>query len=317
MRQSIVSGAASLLLSVSALSLAGAADARCLASKRPIQGQLAVMRLANHTGQGLKGYQIELAHPACAEATGLEGAPVRLDGVRTVQILTSDDAGERKLDSLIGEKIVVAGYVDVPDPERHTGDAVLSNAWLIAVPSTGEGVTQAALTADDGQADDADESETTGPKHTEIATLNANGEVSAYQPPQNPNVSDIEARLARFVTQFYLSGENVSPDVLRGIYAAKVNYFGKTGTPLAKIVRDKLNYYARWPSREFTLQPGTLAIRPMRGPGRVYELTFVYDFKVASATKRTGGTGYARLQVDLTEGRGKIVRETGKVIDRY
>jgi hypothetical protein len=294
--------------------LATAADARCLASKRPIQGQLAVMRLGSQSGGSLKGYQIELAHPACADATSLEGAPVRLDGVRTVQILTSDGAGERKLDSLIGEKIIVAGYLDAPDPERHTGDAVLSNAWLIAVPSTGEGVTSTAVAADDGQLDDTADA---APAHTDISTLNADGEASAYQPPQSPNVSDIEARLARFVTQFYLSGENVSPDILRGIYASKVNYFGKPGTPLDRIVRDKLSYYSRWPSREFTLQPGTLAIRPLRNAGRVYELTFVYDFKVASATKRTGGTGYARLQVDLAEGKGKIVRETGKVIDRF
>lgn len=297
---------------------ATSADARCLASKRPIQGQLTVMRVAGHSGGQLKGYQIELAHPACADATNLEGAPVRIEGLRTVQILTSDAAGERKLDSLTGEKIIVAGYLDAPDPERHTGDAVLSNAWLIAVPSTGEGVTSAAVSADDGQPGDDEDGDTAPPpRHTDIATLNADGEVSAYQPPKNPNASDIEARLARFVTQFYLSGENVSPDILRGIYASKVNYFGKPGTPLEKIVRDKLNYYSRWPSREFSLQPGSLAIRPLRNAGRVYELTFVYDFKVASATKRTGGTGYARLQVDLSEGKGKIVRETGKVIDRY
>ena len=309
--------ASGLLIALLIGALPGLADARCLASRRPIQGQLAVMRLESQPGAGLKGYQIELAHPACADATSQEGAPVRIDGVRTVQILTSDAAGERKLDSLIGEHIVVAGYLDAPDPERHTGDAVLSNAWLIAVPSTGEDVTNTAVNADDGQPDDAAEDAGSSRPHTEIATVDANGEATAYQPPSNPNVSDIEARLGRFVTQFYLSGDDVSPDVLRGIYATKVNYFGKPGTPLEKIVRDKLNYYARWPSREFTLQPGTLAIRPMRNAGRVYELTFVYDFKVASATKHTGGTGYARLQVDLAEGRGKIVRETGKVIDRF
>jgi hypothetical protein len=307
--------ASSLLIPAAIALLATSADARCLTSKRPIQGQLAVMRLANQSGDGLKGYQIELAHPACADATSLEGGPVRLDGVRAVQILTSDVAGERKLDSLIGEKIIVAGYLDAPDPERHTGDAVLSNAWLIAVPSTGEGVTNVAVSADDGQQDDSAEAEP--PRHTEIATLNADGEVSTYQPPKTPNGSDIEARLAKFVTQFYLSGENVSPDILRGIYAAKVNYFGKRDTPLDKIVRDKLNYYARWPSRTYVLQPGTLAIRPLRTGGRVYELTFVYDFQVASGAKRTGGTGYSRLQVDLGDGHGKIVRETGKVIDRF
>jgi hypothetical protein len=305
-----------LICAAAALFTSTPATARCLASERPVQGQLAVMRFASDGGSQLKGYQIELAHPACAEATSLEGEPVRLDGVRTVQILTSDQAGEQKLDSLIGEKIIVAGYLDVPDPERHTGDAVLSNAWLIAVPSTGEGVTQVAVSVDDGQLEEAAEAQQ-APRHTDIATLDADGNARAYRPPRNANVSDIEARLGRFVTEFYLSGENVSPDVLRGIYAAKVNYFGKAGTPLESIVRDKLKYYAHWPSRTYVLQPGTLVVRPLRNRGRVYELTFVYDFQVASGKKRSGGTGYSRLQVDLAEGRGKIVRETGKVIDRF
>ncbi len=289
-------------------------EARCLTNKRPIQGQLALMRLQNHSGQGLKGYQIELAHPSCADAADVDGAPVRLDGVRTVQILTSDVAGEQKLDSLIGEKIVVAGYLDAPDPARHTGDAVLSNAWLIAVPSTDEGAGGGAVVADDGQADDGGVQPEPG--RTEIATLRPDGTASPYQPPVNADRSDIEARLARFVTDFYLSGENISPDVLRGIYARKVNYYGKPGTSIDKIVTDKLNYFSRWPVREFTLRPGSLAIRPLRADGRIYDLTFVFDFREASATKHSGGTGYARLEIDLAEGHGKIVRESGKVIGR-
>ena len=297
-----------ILLGVSTALTAAAADARCLANKRPIQGQLAVMRLKSETGRDLKGYQIELAHPACADAADLDGAPVRLEGVRTVQIITSDVAGERKLDSLIGEHIVVAGYLDAPDPARHTGDAALSNAWLIAVPSTGEGMDGGQVLADGGAPPE--------PGRTEIATIGADGTASRYQPPADANRSDIEARLGRFVSDFYLSGDNVSPDVLRGIYARKVNYFGKPGTSLDRIVKDKLNYYRRWPAREFTLRPGTLAIRPLRTDGRMYELTFMYDFKVASATKHSGGTGYSRLQIDLAEGHGKIVRESGKVVGR-
>lgn len=304
--------AQTILTGLGLLALCVPADARCLANRRPIEGQLSVMREQGGAGQSLKGYQIQLAHPACAMAVDLDGAPVQLQGVRTVQILTSDAAGEQKLDSLIGEHIVVAGYVDVPDPQRHTGDAVLSNAWLVAVPSTGG----AAVAADDGQPDEADTAAVTAPARTEIATLAPDGTETAYAPPPNADRNDIEARLGRFVTEFYLSGDNVSPDVLRGIYARKVSYYGKT-VALDQVVKSKLTYFGRWPAREFTLQPGTLAIRPSRHSAQVYELTFVYDFKVASATKKSAGTGYSRLLIDLADGRGKIVRESGKVIDRY
>ena len=303
-----------LCVAATMLAMALPASARCLSNRRPIQGQLAVMRLQGETGKSLKGYQIELAHPSCADASDLDGAPVRLEGVRTVQILTSDAAGEQKLDSLTGEKIIVAGYLDAPDPARHTGDAVLANAWLVAVPSTGEGTASGTVAADDGLPDDS--ASATSTTHTDIATVGADGTQTPYRPPEYANQADIEARLARFVTEFYLSGANVSPDVLRGIYARRVNYFGKPNTALDQVIKDKLNYYSRWPTRTFTLQPGSLAIRPLRYYGRVYDLTFVYDFQVASATRRSGGTGYARLQVDLGEGRGKIIRESGKVIDR-
>ena len=295
------------------------ADARCLTSQRPIQGQLAVMRVASEEGANLKGYQVELARPACADATDLDGAPVRLQGVRTVQILTSDVSGEHKLDSLIGEKIVVAGYIDMPDPARHTGNAVLSDAWLIAVPSTGEGMEAggAFVPADTGEPDE-DEPAAEEPPGTQIAVVGKDGAAKPYQaPPKSADRSDIEARLARFVTEFYLSGENISPDVIRGIYGKKVYYFGKPNVGLEAIVRDKQKYYTAWPSRSFELKPGTLDIRQMRGKGRVYEMTFVYDFSHASGKKTTAGTGYARLQIDLAEGKGKIIRESGKVIDRY
>lgn len=292
--------------------LVSPADARCLSNRRPIEGQLSLMRQQGQSGQSLKGYQIQLAQPACANAADLDGAPVILQGVRTVQIITTDVAGEQKLDGLIGENIIIAGYIDAPDPQRHTGDAVLTNAWLVSVPSTGEGA-NGTVAADDGQPDDPGAGVAT---HTDIATLGPDGTPTAYAPPANPDRADIEVRLARFVTDFYLSGDNISPDVLRGIYARKVSYYGKP-TALEQVVKEKLTYYGRWPAREFTLQPGTLAIRPLRAGGRVYELTFVYDFKVASATRKSGGTGYSRLQIDLAEGRGKIVRESGKVIDRY
>jgi len=308
--------------------LATPAAARCLASRRPIEGQLTVMRAQSEAGRALKGYQLELARPACADATDLDGAPVRLDGVRTVQILTSSAAGEQKLDSLTGERIVVAGYLDAADPERHTGDAVLTNAGLLAVPSrepgAGDGTARASAKGDDGIDDGVDTdtavatTASTRPRgHTEIAIAAPDGSTKPYAAtlPPGPEAAAIEARLAGFVSNFYLSGQNAPPELLRGIYAPRVAYFGKP-VGVNDVIKDKLSYYSRWPVRAFTLKPGTLAIRPLRTGGKVYELTFEYEFKVSAADQSRSGTGYARLQVDLADGHGKIVKESGKVKGR-
>mgnify|MGYP000844860271 CR=1 FL=1 len=295
-----------ILTAIALVGLAVPADARCLTDHRPIEGNLTVFRTQTETGRDLKGYQLELPQPTCADVTDLDGAPTRIEAIRTVQILTRNAAEEQKLDSMVGQHITVAGYLDAADPEQHTGDAVLSNAELVLVEGQADGTANA---VDDSSADDGG---------TAIATLDAGGNEMPWQATraQDPDRAQLESRLVRFVTDFYLSGDNVGPDVLRAIYAPRVNYFGKRNTGLDAIVKDKLGYYSRWPVREFALKPHTLEVRPISIDGQVYELTFVYDFNVASASKRSAGTGYARLQIDLSDGHGKIVRESGKVIAR-
>ena len=302
-----------------------AADARCLASRRPIEGQLSVMRVMNDAGKPLKGYQIALANPSCADAKDLDGAPVRLNGVRTVQILPSSAAGEQKLDSLIGERIVIAGYLDAADPQRHTGDAVLANAWLVDVSSLAPGAGNGgspAIRADDGLADGTEQAVAAPPPakvtgHTDIAIAAPDGSETPYVAPPPPDAerTALETRLSAFVTNFYLSGKNASPELLRALYAPRVAYFGHS-VGVDHVVSDKLGYYGRWPVRAYELQPGSLDIRPLRGDGAVYEITFVYHFDVTSAKDHRAGLGYARLQVDLTDGHGKIIKESGKVVGR-
>jgi hypothetical protein len=303
---------------------AAPADARCLTSRRPIEGRLGLMRLPLGNGHAVRGYQINLDNPSCADAVDADGAPIRLDEVLSVQIIPSNETGARKLESLLGQTIVVAGYLDAGTVPGHTRDAVLANSWLVAVPAMNDGNR---VVSDDGRPDLSqaeDEPAVVLPTpsslqnpaerpHTDIAIAGPDGAATPYAPPPgDAGQAGIEAKLVKFVTSYYLTAENIGPGVLRGIYAAKVDYFGKTDS-IDDVVKDKLTYYSRWPVRSFTLQPGTLAIRPMRDLGPVYELTFNYDFKVSSADKTNSGTGYARLQVDLAEGHGKIIKESGKV----
>ena len=284
---------------------AATADARCLGSRRPIAGQLALSppQPANaaqaKSGVALKAFQIELAAPSCADAAGLDGAPVRLEDVRTVQIVVASAAGQRRLEYLTGQQIVVAGYLDAPDPQRQTGDAVLANAWLIAVPST-DGA--AAAVADSGLPDPADGASPVVPAPT--------------QPPADPRRADLEAKFARFVSEFYLNGKDVGPELLHAIYAPTLDYYGKPGTSIDYLINSKQGFYSRWPSRVFTLQPGSLLIRTLPGTPDLYELTFAYDFHWSAPGRTRAGVGYVRLQLDMAQGHGKIISEGGKLVDR-
>lgn len=334
-------GASLLALSLlSAGVLAGSglsADAHCLGSNRPIEGRLGLMRLPIGNGHAVHGYQVNLPAPSCAEATGADGIPIRLDGVMTVQVVPSNETGERELAHLLGETVVVAGSLNASSVPGHINDAVLADSWLLAVPGRHIG---GQVAVDDGRPDPGEPAQTqaepahksaeadlplpplpASPQpapvpqttHTEIAIARSDGSAAPYTPPPAQGQSDIEAGITKFFTNYYLTGQNIDPEVLRGIYATKVDYFGKTAS-LDDVIKEKLAYYSRWPVRSFVLQPGSLAIHHLADRGQVYEVTFNYDFKVASADKTNSGTGSARLQIDLAEGHAKIVQENGKAI---
>lgn len=300
---------------------APAAAQTCLTDSQPIEGDLAQIKTRTQAGRDVAGYVLQLERPTCVEVTDLDGAPAELSRVANVQILATDLTGERALRRLLGARISVIGNLDAPDPDRHAGQAVLSNAELVSVlrsagSDQGDGgdAQQTAATDSDTYGSEADS--------TTVAEETSASEPSDdYQPEQpkkkiDPDRADLEARLERFVENFYLSGENIEPDVIRTIYAPRVNYFGKRNTPVSRIVKDKLAYYNRWPSRQFTLMPGTLEVRRIGYEGQIYDLSFVYNFDVAAAGRKRGGRGYARVQIDMSDGKGRIIRESGKVIER-
>jgi hypothetical protein len=262
-----------------------AAEVPCLTDKYPLEGQLQEIAALTASGKPLIGYGLQLGGLACAEVTDRDGAPTQLQRVRTIQLIASDRTAARALERLLGAKIRVIGHLDAPDPERHAGHAVLSNAQLEYAAASAEVGAIDRLPAASGPALDLDRSE-------------------------------IEARLAHFVENFYLSGEALDPTVIQTIYAPRVTYFGKDDTAVDVIAKDKEAYYERWPARTFTLLPNSLAIRQVGFDGALYDLSFIYDFRVAAVGRERSGRGYGRLLVDLTEGEGKIVRESGKVISR-
>jgi hypothetical protein len=294
----------------------------CLSDSSPIEGELQQVKTRSAGGRALSGYVLQLGGSACADVTDLDGAPAQLTRVRMVQIIATDRTGQQALERLLGSRIRVVGHLDAPDPERHTGNAVLSNAQLVAVISR---VTKPSGPSFAEQAPEPNAPSDYAPASADVGvgtalqpplTNDATATVDPIAPPSDPDRLDLESRLAEFVEDFYLSGEALEPDVIRSIYAPRVNYFGKRNMPVEKIARDKLAYYQRWPARSFTLKPNTLEVRQIGYDGALYDLSFVYDFNVSAVGRARSGRGYGRLQIDLSDGQGKIIRESGKVIER-
>ncbi|MCH9809138.1 MAG: hypothetical protein K0U74_15540 [Alphaproteobacteria bacterium] len=128
-------------------------------------------------------------------------------------------------------------------------------------------------------------------------------------------LSELREKMRGFVKSFYLSGNDLSRDELREIYARKVDYFGGKQVGLNKLVRDKLSYFRRWPNRSYTLDDETLAIWKVDDK-QLVGVWFEYDFEVYGARRRSTGRGESLLIVDFSVPGGRIVREQGKVIRR-
>ena len=325
---------------VMSVALTAPAVAGCLGSRLPITGTLAASPASRAAAGAMHNFQILLAAPVCADISGLNGEPVRIGAVQTVEIAVSSAAGAKRLEALLGRQITVAGYLDAPDPQRHSGDVVLANAWLVSAqvpaanadaaantePVPGDAGQMAASPDATANPDSAMPSDATAdaaqpPQPAEMqpepetAKADAAAPAEAQNPPPDTKRADTEAKLRRFVTEFYLSGKDVTPELLAGIYAPEVDYYGKPGTSIDYLVNSKVTFFNRWPTRVFTLRPGTLEIRTLPASPDIYELTFAYDFKWTAPGRTRSGIGYVRLKIDLAEGHGKIVSEGGKLVD--
>ncbi|KUO58330.1 MAG: hypothetical protein APF80_15100 [Alphaproteobacteria bacterium BRH_c36] len=133
------------------------------------------------------------------------------------------------------------------------------------------------------------------------------------------NMSEAELRsvIERFVENFYLAGEDLSEDQLKTIYAPVVNYFGSRRKSRSAIVRDQLRYYRRWPDRKFELIPQTLSVVRSDAADQVIDVVFDYLFDTRSGKRRARGRGVAMLTLDFSVAGGQIVRERGKVLERF
>ena len=152
------------------------------------------------------------------------------------------------------------------------------------------------------------QSPTTGQAQAEPETLHPDAKAAAQS---------LEDKLAGFVRDFYLTGEPRNRGDLEELYATTVDYFQSGRLARDRVLRDKQAYFAKWPKRDYTLIRDSLRAQWRQGNGKVLDVTFDYEFDVASPARRSRGRGRAELTLDLTLDGGRITREQGIVLQRW
>jgi len=146
--------------------------------------------------------------------------------------------------------------------------------------------------------------------------LTGEGRGGAAQASQGSQPGDLRAAILSFVRREWMQEGRTSHVVRRDNYAPYVTYYGKHGVPRGRIMKDKARYFRRWPYASYKVDAGTLEIRPAAGPGR-YQVSFEYDYEVASSKKSSAGRGLAQLTLEVASGGFRIVSEGGRVLRKY
>lgn len=123
------------------------------------------------------------------------------------------------------------------------------------------------------------------------------------------------AAVQKFVSDFYLAGEDLSAEQIEAVYAPRVMYYG-TPTSRTSIIRDQQAYSRRWPQRRYSLIEDTLTITAKPNAPKTFDVSFDYDFDVRSQGRTSMGRGFARLTLDFSVPGGQIIAVEGRVTQR-
>ena len=123
-------------------------------------------------------------------------------------------------------------------------------------------------------------------------------------------------RLLDFVKDVFHRTAEMSERELRETYASRADYYGERRKPIDDIIADKRNYAERWNDRAFRVRDDTFRFEETAEPG-VYELTYAYDFHVRGDGRESKGNGETTLLVDTNGERYVILKEDGKVLQKF
>lgn len=140
----------------------------------------------------------------------------------------------------------------------------------------------------------------------------------AYVPaPASPSTGLSSQAAAEFV-QSLLTAHSLLDEFalqrLRKSYAPTVSYYGKS-VSLADVVRDKQDYFQRWPERAYEVVPGSVTVNCV---GAICNVQGVYRWTVRSypRNKQAAGAATFTYLIDTSQG-SAIVGENSEVIERY
>ncbi len=124
-----------------------------------------------------------------------------------------------------------------------------------------------------------------------------------------------EDEVQEFVTDKYLSGDDLSPSQLRRMYAPRVDHFGRSNIDVSRLIQEKQEYYDRWPDRDYELDEDSFTIAPGREPGTV-EVSFEFSFELDGGGRSSRGRGETNLVLEERDDGFVILSENGRVIER-
>jgi hypothetical protein len=130
---------------------------------------------------------------------------------------------------------------------------------------------------------------------------------AALAQEQRPAGQQDAARKLDLYVQVWAQDAGVNASSVREFYAPRVVYYGKSMSR-EQVLRDKLNYIAAWPVRDYTIRPGSAATR-CTAQGLCEARAILAWDRTSRAGKRSSGASRLTLVFSQREG-GKIVRES-------
>jgi hypothetical protein len=138
-------------------------------------------------------------------------------------------------------------------------------------------------------------------------------------PEKEPPASAIERTVIDFVRAVFMiwNAPNAqSLESMARIYSYEVLYYGK---PMARraVLEDKRQFQQRWPERQYTIRPGTLAIQCSESGGLpTCGIVATVDWVVRNGARRSAGTATIDYSVVVSDGGVWITAEDSQVLQR-
>nr|WP_244978023.1 caspase family protein [Aureimonas jatrophae] len=124
----------------------------------------------------------------------------------------------------------------------------------------------------------------------------------------SPEAPSVEQRVATFVNATLFRPGKHAGSELRVLYGERVDYFGKSNRSAADVVKEKLQYFERWPKRTFVMDETTLTVTPDRD---ALTVRFEYSYEVSGAKGTRAGRGLATMRLRENVGRSFVILSEG------